>query len=202
MATTRRPLLALVAVCAALAVNGLVLGPLWLVTPGDFSDTVASPAYVSSQRISWALLTVLILLIPTILRLAGPRATPPAWVIPLAQIALAMQAATHFVQGFVLPWLEPLAPEILNVTAGGTLQVAMFAIQAFYLVAMASAAVTLWRAGHSRVGSVLMILGAVVAPGVGPIGHGIFAIGLGLIALAALRSHSTAPDHRPAPVTV
>lgn len=200
MLTARRSLIALVAVCAALALNGLVLGPLWLVTPGEFSDTVASPAYAYSQRISWALLTVLIVLLPAVLGLAGRRGTPPAWVVPLAQGALAMQAATHFVQGFVLPWLEPLAPEVLNLTEGGLMQIMMFAIQGFYLVAMTTVGVTLWRAGHSPLGSVLMILGAVVTPGVGPIGHGIFAMGLLVITVRALRSRTVAPESEAVPV--
>src|SRR5699024_5487947 len=115
---------------------------------------------------------------------------PPAWVAALVQIALAAQAASHYVQGFVLTWLTPQAPEIVNATDGGMLQASMFTIWAFFMVAMVVFAVTLWRAGHNRIGALLMLLGAVATPAIGPLGAGLLALGLGIITVQALRAGS------------
>lgn len=190
MLTTHRSLVALVAICGALVLNGFVLGPLWILAPAEeFSDTASVPAFGWSQGISWFLLTLLIPLVPTLVRVGGSR-TPPAWVAALVQIALAVQAVSHYVQGFVLTWLTPQAPEIVNATDGGMLQASMFTIWAFFMVAMVVFAVTLWRAGHNRIGALLMLLGAVATPAIGPLGAGLLALGLGIITVQALRAGS------------
>src|SRR5690606_24847102 len=203
MRSTRRSLVALVAICGALALNAFVLSPLWILAPAEaFSDTVAIAAFPWSQSISWLLLTLLIPVVPALLR-AGGRGTPPTWVGPLVQVTLAAQAATHFVQGFVMAWLRPLAPEVIDLTTdGGALQIAMFVIWVSFLVVNVLFAVTLWRAGHSRVGAVLMMLGAVVTPVFGPFGAGLLAVGLTIIAIGALRSRTAAPERELSPATV
>lgn len=203
MLTTRRSLVALVAICGALVLNAFVLSPLWILAPAEaFSDTVAVAAFPWSQRISWLLLTLLIPVVPAVLR-AGSRGTPPAWVGPLVQITLAAQAATHFVQGFVMAWLLPLAPEVIDLTTdGGALQIALFTIWLSFLVVNVLFAVTLWRAGHSRVGAGLMMVGAVVTPMFGPFGAGLLALGLTVIAVGALRSRTAAPERVLSPTTL
>lgn len=184
---TRRPgLRALIVLSGILAVNGLVLGPIWLATPGLFSDTVASPAYVVSQRVSWAALTALVVLIPVVA--AAGRRPLPEWAISLAQIAFALQATLHFVQGFVLPWLLTVARDALDLTDGGLLQTTMLVIQIGYIIAIVTFAVMLWRSGRSKTGAILMVLGALVTPAVGPIGAGVLGIGLALVAVAELRA--------------
>jgi hypothetical protein len=197
MSTHPRTLIALIAAGVLLAVNGLVLGPMWLVVPGEFSDTVATPAFVISQQVSWALLTALIVLVPS-LSVAG-RLPLPAWIVPVVQVALAAQAATHFVQGFVSPWLATVAPDALDLTEGGLLQVAMTVIGVAFLIAIATFGVTLWWAGFSRSGVVLTILGALAAPAVGPIGAGFVGLGLVLVAVRALRELRArrGPSRRP-----
>lgn len=180
-------LTALVATCATLALNGLVLGPMWLLTPTQlFSETAALPTFALSQRLSWLLMTVMIVLAPAILG-RGPRRTPPAWCVPLVQLALAAQAATNYTMAFVAPWLAQAEPSLLDVP-GGTFQVVTTAVWIGFIVAMVVLAVVLWRAGHSRVACVLVAVGAVGIPGVGPIGSGILATGLGVIALGQLRA--------------
>lgn len=203
MATTPRTLAALVTVCAALTVNAFVLGPRWILAPAEqFSDTVAIPAFALSQRLSWLFLTVLVPLVPALAR-AGTRGTPPGWTLPLVQVALAAQAATHFVQGFVLPWLLPLAPEVLDLTTdGGAMKAALISVWVFFMVVNVTFAVTLWRAGHSRVGAGLMVLGAVLTPALGPSGAGLLALGLGWNAVGALRSRRARPATAPAPTRV
>jgi hypothetical protein len=180
-ATTDRRRIALLGVCAALALNGLVLGPLWVLTDvATFSQTAALPAFAVSQRISWALLTVLVVLVPTLVR-PGRRGTPPSWAVPLLQVALAAQAATSFVMGFVAPWLAEVAPQTLDVP-GGTFQLATTVVWVAFIIVMVVIAAVLWRAGHSRVGAVLAAVGALAIPGVGPLGTGVLALGLGLAA--------------------
>lgn len=186
MTRSTRTLTALLATCAALAVNGLVLGPMWLTLPGEFSDTAGTTAFALSQRLTWALLTVLVVLVPALLA-TGPRRRPPAWLAPLAQLALASQAATAFVMGFVAPWLAGVAPHTLDVPGGG-LQLAMTMVWIGFVLAMVVLAVGLWRAGHSRVGAVLVLLGGLAIPGAGPVGAAVLAIGLGVATVAQLRA--------------
>lgn len=203
MPTSRRSLTAFGAICAALVLNAFALSPLWILAPAEtFTDTASIPAFFWSQGFSWLLLTLLIPLVPAIVRavptLRADGRTVPGWIVPAVQIALAMQAATHFVQSFVMAWLLPLAPEVLDLTTdGGALQVVMTAIWVFFLVTNVAFAVVLWRAGHSRVGAVLMALGAVVTPVFGPFGAGLLALGLALVTLRELRSRSGVPDHDP-----
>lgn len=90
----------------------------------------------------------------------------------------------------MLPWLASVAPDVLDITDGGTLQTTMMVVQVAFLVVNVTFAVTLWRAGHSKLGAVLMILGALAIPAVGPIGAGLVGLGLALVALGALRSAS------------
>lgn len=203
MLTTRRSLLVLVAISGALVLNAFVLSPLWILAPAEeFTDTAAVPAFAWSQRLSWLLLTLLIPVVPALARVARRR-TVPGWVIPVVQVALAMQAATHLVQGFVMPWLLPLAPEVLNLTTdGGALQIAMFGIWVFFLVCNVIFAVVLWRTGHSRVGAVLMTVGALATPAFGPFGAGLLALGLAVIAVGALRARTAVPEPGLTPVTV
>lgn len=196
---SRSTLTAVVAVCAGLAVNGLVLSPVWLLAPAElFSQTAAHPAFALTQRISWVLVTALLVLVPALLR-AGPRRTPPPWLTPVAQLALAGQATTHFTQGFVAPWLAQVQPNLLDIP-GGAFQVASIALWVGFAVAMVVVAVVLQRAGHSTVGCVLMAVGAAAVSGFGPIGAGVLAVGLGLVALRLLPGRSQVPVS-PAPAS-
>ncbi|MCK0110719.1 hypothetical protein MWU75_00990 [Ornithinimicrobium sp. F0845] len=198
MATVTRTQSVVIAVLGALVLNAFVLSPFWILAPAEeFSDTASVPAFGWAQGISWFLLTLLIPLVPALVH-AGQRGTPPAWVVPLVQIALALQAVSHYVQGFVLTWLTPQAPEIVNATDGGMLQVSMFGIWVFFMVAMIVFAITLWRAGHSRVGAVLMILGAISTPAIGSFGAGLLALGLLIITVLSLRSRAALPEAEPA----
>lgn len=184
--TVSRARVALLAVCAGLAINGLVLGPSWLLAPAQtFSDTAAVPTFALSQRISWVLLLALVPLVPVLLS-PGRRGTPPAWLAPVVQVGVAAQACTVYVTSFVAPWLVQHEPYLLDIP-GGTFQWVTTAVWVSFMGVMVVVAVALWRAGHSRVGAVLAVLGAVATPGIGPIGTGVLAVGLGLVALGQLR---------------
>jgi hypothetical protein len=89
--------------------------------------------------------------------------------------------------GFVAPWLAGVAPHTLDIP-GGTFQLAMTSVWVAFAIVMVVTATALWRAGHSRTGAVLAVIGAVATPGVGPIGSAVLAIGLGLVALGQLRT--------------
>lgn len=190
-----RQLQVAVVISIALAVNAFVLAPLWILAPAEaFSDTAATPAFGWSQRASWLLLTLLVPLLPSLF-VAGRRGTPPAWLAPVVQVAFAAQATTHFFQGFVTTWLLPRAPEVLDLPfQGDPLEVATVGIWVFFLVANVAFAVALWRAGHNIVGAGLMALGAVATPTIGPLGAGLLAVGIGIIAIAALRSRTSQPQ--------
>lgn len=187
---SRTTLTAVVAVCACLAVNGLLLSPAWLLAPAElFSETAAHPAFALTQRISWVLVSALLVLVPPLLRV-GPHRAPPTWLVPVAQLALAGQATTHFTQGFVAPWLAQVQPGLLDIP-GGALQAAMIGLWVAFAVAMVVVAVVLRRAGHSLPGCVLMGVGALAVSGFGPIGAGVLAIGLGLVTLRLLPCRSS-----------
>ncbi len=196
--TGGRARVVLLAVCAGLAANGLALGPTWLLAPSEtFSDTVAVPTFALNQRISWVLLLALVPLVPVLLS-PGRRGTPPAWLVPVTQAGLAAQACTVFAMSFVAPWLARTEPSLLDVP-GGAFQWAMTAVWVAFMLVMVVVATALWRAGHSRAGAALAVLGAVATPGVGPIGTGVLAVGLGLVVLGQLRA-AARPADAPQPV--
>lgn len=201
---TTLPHLALLAVLGALVLNGFVLGPIWLLAPAEtFSDTASVPAFAWSQSLSWVLLTLLIPLVPRLVR-AGRRGTPPTWVVPLTQVTLALQATTHFNQGVVVRWLLPQQPELLDSTqvSGDILAMSMISIWVTFMVSMVVLAVTLWRAGHSRVGALLMGVGALGTPVAGPVGAGLLALGLLVVTLSAVRAPDPEAVERPVTVAV
>lgn len=192
MLATRRSLVALVVICGALVVNAFVLAPFYMMAPSDtFSDTAAIPAFAWSQRFSWLLLTLLIPVLPALVH-SPRRGTSPVWIVPVVQIAFSMQAMAHVIQGFVMPWLAPLAPDVVDYDDGGALFLLSISVWVFFLVANVAFAVLLWRSGHSKLGAVLMIIGAVATPAIGPFGAGLLALGMGLIAWQALRSRGIA----------
>ncbi|WP_432558825.1 hypothetical protein [Granulicoccus sp. GXG6511] len=161
---TRRSLLTIIGITALLCVNAFVLSPLWILHPAEvFTDTAQAPTYFPTMRISWILLTIQVILLPALVR-PGAKGTPPGRVLPLAQLGFATQAATLFYLGFFDSWLLPIAPEVLDLTDLGILGVGLNVVWVFYMVANVILAVALWRAGHSRVASVLMALGAVSTP--------------------------------------
>lgn len=201
MATTHRSLVALATVCAALVVNAFALSPWWILAPAErFSQTVAVPAFAWSQAINWVLLTLLVPLVPALVG-TGPRRALPGWFVPVVQVVIAAQAATHMVQGLVMRWLLPLAPEVIDLTTdGGALQIVLITVWVLFLVTMVTFAAMLWRAGHSRVGALLVMIGAVATPAVGPFGAGLVALGLLVVVVTALRAGAAAGTRQGAAV--
>lgn len=175
-----------------LALNGFVLGPVWLFGGGEtFSQTASTWAFSLSHRVSWVLLTGLVVVVPTVLA-HGPR-RPAGWVAPVAQVAFAAQAATAFALGFVAPWLAGVAPALLDVS-GGSFQVAMTTVWIGFILSMVALAVALARTGGvGRLAPALVAVGALVVPGAGPLGAGLVGLGLGVAARARLRATPPTP---------
>lgn len=203
MPTSHRSQIAVLVILLVLAVNGFTLGAAGLLTPAEtFSDTAALPAFSISQTVSWLLLTLLVPLVPSLF-VPGRRGTPPAWLMPVVQVVFALQAATHFFQGMVAHWLSSKAPEVLDLPfTWEPLEIVTVGIWIAFLITNVTFALALWRAGHSVVGAVLMALGAVATPAIGPLGAATFALGLGIITLSALRSRSADAHVVPEPATV
>ena len=176
-----------------LALNGFVLGPLWLFGGGEtFAETASSWAFALSHRLSWVLLTGLVVVVPSLLA-NGTRRPAAGWAAPLAQVAFAAQAATAFALGFVAPWLADVAPSLLDVS-GGSFQVASTAVWIGFILSMVALAVALARTGGlGRLAPALVAVGALAVPGAGPLGAGVVGLGLGLAARARLRRSSSVP---------
>lgn len=101
-------------------------------------------------------------------------------------------------------WLLPQQPELLDSTqvSGDILAMSMISIWVTFMVSMVVLAVTLWRAGHSRVGALLMGVGALGTPVAGPVGAGLLALGLLVVTLSAVRAPDPEAVERPVTVAV
>ena len=199
-----RSLLATAVIGLLMAVNGFVLGPLWLFGGGaTFSETAASWPFALSQQLSWLLLTAALVAVPEVLR-GGTRREAPGWARPLLTVALSAQAATAFVMGFVAPWLAEVEPRLLDI-GGGSFQLAMTLVWIGFVLAMAVVGVVLARTGGlGLVAPALVVVGALAVPGAGPVGVGLLGLGLALAGRARLRhaapTSAATTSPRPAPV--
>ena len=162
----------LAALGGLLILNGL-FGILWLFDGAErFSQTAGSWEFSTFQRVNLLSMVLLAVLVPGFGQLrgrTGARLSPA--VLTALTGAVVLQAGTVFVMAFVAPFYAKTAPATLDVENGGSFQVAMSAAWILFAAAIIALGVSALRTKTlPRASGVLLVVGALVTPVLGPIG--------------------------------
>jgi hypothetical protein len=185
-AGTRRALL----VVGCLLVVAGVLGALQLVDPRPYSEASGEPAHLVHNVVWAACLIALSQLWP---RLATWRSVDgraiPAGILTLAAVGAALDACARFVSAFVNPYLAAHEPALLDTPPDAILLVPMLACGVVSMVGMVAVAVVgLRRRVLPRGAAVLLAVGALAVPVIGPIST--VPVGAALVWIASARHRS------------
>lgn len=156
-------------------------------TEQKFSETGATWQFQAFYVVSLVILVALALLAPALARLAGRTGRRlPGWLPALLTLAVILQTATVYAQAFVVPHLADVAPAALDNERIDLFAISMMVIWVLYSLIWIAVAVVGVLRRIIPVGSALLIgLGALVIPVIGP--GGSVLIGAGLLSWALLR---------------
>lgn len=162
----------LTALGGILLLNGL-LGTQWLFDGAShFSETAGSWEFATFQRVYLLCLVLLAVLIPGLREIraaSGTRLSPT--VLTALSGAVVLQAGTVFTMAFVAPFYAETAPATLDATNGGSFQLAMTAVWVLFGASLVALGVSAFRTKVlPRSAGLLIIVGAVITPILGPIG--------------------------------
>lgn len=163
---------ALTVLGAASVLNG-VLGVRWLFDGAErFSQTAATWEFAAYQRVHLLVLVGLVLAVPGLGALRGPtgKRLSPGVLVALVGVTV-LQAGTVFAMAFVAPFYAEVAPEVVDLENGGSFAVAMSAVWVAFTLVLVAAGVSVWRSrALPRSCGVLLVVGGLVMPPLGPVG--------------------------------
>jgi hypothetical protein len=183
-------------IAAGLLLASLVPAVFFFTDARPFRDVAGGGVHLSLYALTLAAMLALLVATPRLAELVSPEGRRlPVGLLSVALIATALNAATHFVQVFVTPFLADVAPVALD-EQGGLLMVGMVASWIAFLAAWAAVgAVAIRRGVVSRTSGVLLVVGALILPAVGPLAG----LPLGAAFLLVARSASRATHAAPQP---
>lgn len=153
--------------------NGVLLGSQLLADSRDYSQIATGTAHLLHYGLWVVCLVALSQLYPRMDVLRGRTGNRlPAPVLLLAGAGAVLDACTRFVSAFVAPYLAERQPQLMDSPPDAILLVPMYATSIIALVATATLAVVgLRRAVFPRGAAVLLFLGAVAIPVLGPVSN-------------------------------
>ncbi len=183
-------------IAAGLLLASLVPAVFFFTDARPFREVAGGGVHLSLYALTLAAMLALLVATPRLAELVSPEGRRlPVGLLSVALIATALNAATHFVQVFVTPFLADVAPVALD-EQGGLLMVGMVASWIVFLAAWAAVgAVAIRRGVVSRTSGVLLVVGALILPAVGPLAG----LPLGAAFLLVARSASRATHATPQP---
>jgi hypothetical protein len=174
---------------AVFAANGALLGSQLLTDPRDYSQVAGGTLHLA-HYVVWVLcLVALTQLYPRLGGLTGRTGRSiPAPVLALAGAGAALDACARFVSAFVTPYLAGREPALVDSAPDAILLVPLLATGVLAMAATATVAVVgLRRQVFPRSAAVLLILGAVAIPLLGPVSNVLLGVALVWIGSAARR---------------
>ena len=189
---TRRPgvVVALAVTGTVLAANGLLLGSRLFLDARDYSEVAGTPLHLAHYVLWTACLVALSQLYPRlgVLRGAGGAAIP-TWTLALAGAGAALDACARFVSAFVTPYLADRSPALVDTTPDAVLLVPLLATGVVAMAGTAALGVVAWRRRVvSPAQAVLLVLGGVAIPLLGPVSNVLLGGALAWIGLTARTS--------------
>ncbi len=175
---------------AVLAANGALLGSQLLTDPRDYSEVAGGTLHLA-HYVLWVLcLVTLTQLYPRLGGLPGSTGRAiPAWVLALAGAGAALDACARFVSAFVTPYLAAREPGLVDSPPEAVLLVPLLATGVLAMAATATLAVVgMRRRVFPRPAAVLLLLGGVAIPLLGPVSNVLLGLALVWIGSAARRA--------------
>lgn len=181
--------LGLVITGAVLAANGTALGSPLLLDSRSYSEVAAGGLHLAHYTVWFLCLVALTQLYPRMESLPGRSGRGlPALVTMLAGVGAALDASARFVSAFVSPYLAARQPFLMDNPPDAILLVPLLATGVLAMAFTATLAVVGLRRGVFPVpAGVLMLLGAVAIPVLGPVSNLLLGAGLVWIGSAARR---------------
>lgn len=185
---------------ALMLLNGM-LGVQWLFDGSErFSETAGSWQFAVFQRVQLVALVMLAVLVPGLRDIRselGRRLSPT--VLTALSGAVVLQAGTVFTMAFAAPFYAATAPATLDLEDGGTFALAMSGSWVLFLIVAVALGVSAIRTKTLPVvAGVLIIIGGLITPVLGPIGSAFLGAAF-LWAGLSLRQQGTAQEHASAP---
>lgn len=190
MTQHRRTLTALTAVGAVMALNSLALGLPTFLNSAPFSEIAGSASHLGYQAVLLGCVLVLNLALPKLAGLAGETGrTLPAGLLTFAAAAAFLDGGTRFVEAFVTPFLADHAPALLDESPASALMYAMVAAWVLWSIALVAVGVTAYRRRvFARPACVLLAVGGVAIPAIGPLSGVLIGSALAWAGAARLRT--------------
>lgn len=170
-----------------LAGNGLLLGSQLFLDSRDYSTVAVGTVHLAHYVVWTACLLALSQLYPRLGSLAGPdgRRLPEA-VLVLAGVGAALDACTRFVSAFVTPYLAERAPVLVDQAPAAILLGPLLGAGVVAMIATAAVGIFAWRRRvFPRPAAVLLALGGVAIPAIGPLSTVLVGIALAWVGLSA-----------------
>jgi hypothetical protein len=188
-ARVRGPLVALAASGVVLAVNAVALGVPLFLDSRDFSEVAATPLHLAFWSIQLTALVVLSQVYPRLRELEGPGGRRlPEGALVLLGVGVVLDAATRFLEAFAVPAMAEAHAEFIDTTPPASLLVPLLGAGVVHMAGLVTIAVFAFRRRIlPRPAAVLIALGGLAVPTIGPVAGLLLGAGLAWGGLARLR---------------
>lgn len=180
---------ALSIVGALLFALGVGLGPLMMFDSRAYSELSAAPQHLAHYALWAACLVALSQLYPRLAGLSGPSGRSVSTAAATAAgVGAALDACARFLLAFVNPYLAAHEPTLLDDAPDAILLVPTLGVGVVAMVGVIWLGVSGWRARvFPRAAVVLLVVGAIAIPALGPLSNIFLGAGLMWCGIAANR---------------
>lgn len=185
----RRTMRALTVTGGVLLALGVTLGPMMMLDSRPYSELSGTAAHLTHYAVWTACLVALSQLLPRLggMRVGRTRAVSSV-AATVAGVGAALDACARFGLAFFNPMLARHEPHLLDTPPDAVLLVPSIAAGVVAMVGLVWVGVSGWRAGvFPRPAVVLLVVGAVAIPAIGPLSNGLVGAALVWIGIASLR---------------
>lgn len=174
---------------AALCALGVGLGPLMMFDSRPYSELSATPQHLVHYAVWTACLVALSQIYPRLAGLTGPHGRSVSMAAATAAgVGAALDACARFLLAFVNPYLSAHEPALLDTAPDAILLVPTLCAGVAAMVGVTWLGVSGWRAKvFPRPAVVLLVVGALAIPALGPLSNVLLGAALVWCGIAASR---------------
>jgi hypothetical protein len=189
LAASRVTLSTLAVTGGVLLVLGASLGLVMLLDPRPYSELAGTWMHLVHYAVWTVCLVALSQLLPRLGGLSGERGRAvSSLAATMAGVGVALDACARFALAFYNPMLAAHEPALLDTPPDAVLLVPSLAVGVVAMVGLVWLGVSGWRArAFPRTAVVVLVVGAVAIPAIGPVSNVLVGAALAWIAIASLR---------------